>query len=295
MSINQRVISGLETLRASTTDPYRRIAYTANIKKVSEFTFEIKSPHDIPEGTFSKKMTEHIHRILAGCVAVYDPSLESVWGIGPAKANELRGIGILTIEDLRLELQKRPDLVSPAVQLCLKYHRELQEKVPRKVITEFLAVVQKRNKDLTVTASGSYRRGLSVSGDIDLLVTGNLLTTPETLIHRNDMQAVLDSLSGFLLGVMSSKYKKSMCLCMYAGVVFHLDIRVVLHREYPFALLYFTGSKALNTKMRQRAKDIGFRLNEYTLVGFIGTVKTEEDIFRALGMPFIPETERSLL
>lgn len=293
--MNKHIISGLETLRLQSSDPYRKISYTKAIQKVSNVTFEIKSSKDIPEGTFSDKMAEHISRILAGCVPPPFESLESVWGIGPAKAHQLREQGILTIDSLKAAVHIQPGIVSPAVQLCLKYHRELQEKVPRNIISEFLKVVQQRNENLTVTASGSYRRGLSVSGDIDLLVTSDLLKSPETLTERNDMQAVLDSLSGLLLGVMSSKYKKSMCLCMYAGLVFHLDIRVVLHREYPFALLYFTGSKALNTKMRQRAKDIGFRLNEYTLVGFIGTVKTEKDIFRALGMPFIPETERSLL
>lgn len=292
-TMNSLLINGLGTLSLQTADPYRRLAYTKAIKKISELTFEIKSAKDIPD-TFSKKMTEHMQRVLAGCVPVSE-TLESVWGIGPAKARELRGLGIKSIDDLRDHVAAGHPVVPPAVILCLKYHNQLREKVPRQLITEFLAVVQARNKGLEITASGSYRRGLSVSGDIDILVTAEALDTQDTLVARNDMKSVLDSLSDNLLGVMSSKYKKSMCLCQFKSFVFHLDIRVVLHREYPFALLYFTGSKTLNTKMRQRAKDIGFRLNEYQLVGFIGRIRSEKDIFRALGMDFIPETQRSLL
>ena len=45
-----------------------------------------------------------------------------------------------------------------------------------------------------------------------------------------------------------------------------IDIRLIPKESYPFALLYFTGSKKTNTMMRNQAIKLGFKLNEYSLV-----------------------------
>lgn len=68
------------------------------------------------------------------------------------------------------------------------------------------------------------------------------------------------------------------------------DLRVVSDKEYPFALHYFTGNKEHNTKIRQRAKDMGFKLNEYGLFKGEKSVscKTEEDLFQTLKLSYIP-------
>jgi DNA polymerase (family 10) len=75
------------------------------------------------------------------------------------------------------------------------------------------------------------------------------------------------------------------------------DLRVVSDAEYPFALLYFTGSKEHNIVMRQRAIQRGLRLNEYGLFKskeetrdpkLLVPCKTEEEIFASLGLDFIP-------
>ncbi|MDX1386037.1 MAG: PHP domain-containing protein, partial [bacterium] len=69
-----------------------------------------------------------------------------------------------------------------------------------------------------------------------------------------------------------------------------VDLRVVNDREFPFALLYFTGSKEHNTVLRQIAKKKGLKLNEYGL--FKGKknlpAKTETDIYQTLGLHYIP-------
>jgi DNA polymerase (family 10) len=73
-------------------------------------------------------------------------------------------------------------------------------------------------------------------------------------------------------------------------VMLQADLRVVSDEQYPFALHYFTGSKEHNIRMRQRAIDRGLTLNEYALANETKSVacKTEEDIFAALELPFIP-------
>ena len=71
--------------------------------------------------------------------------------------------------------------------------------------------------------------------------------------------------------------------------------------EYPFAILYFTGSKYFNTAMRQHALTLGFSLNEHGLYkmsdGKKGkkipmTMNSEEDIFRFLGLKYVEPTKR---
>jgi DNA polymerase (family 10) len=70
------------------------------------------------------------------------------------------------------------------------------------------------------------------------------------------------------------------------------DLRVVPADSYPFALLYFTGSKAHNVALRGRAQKLGMKLNEYALVresdGTTIPCKDEAAIYAALGLPWIP-------
>ncbi len=69
-----------------------------------------------------------------------------------------------------------------------------------------------------------------------------------------------------------------------------VDLRVVPAEQFGSASLYFTGSKAHNIALRQRAIDKGWLLNEYGLMEGETTVasETEEDIYRALGLDYIP-------
>ena len=70
------------------------------------------------------------------------------------------------------------------------------------------------------------------------------------------------------------------------------DLRVVPAASYPFALLYFSGSKAHNVALRGRAQAMGLKLNEYELIreadGSAIACDDEAAIYRKLGLPFIP-------
>ena len=73
------------------------------------------------------------------------------------------------------------------------------------------------------------------------------------------------------------------------------DLRAVSGAEYPFALNYFTGSKEHNVRMRTRALDRGWSLNEYRFSKAEGRelkkplpdIHSEDDIYRALGLAYI--------
>ncbi len=72
------------------------------------------------------------------------------------------------------------------------------------------------------------------------------------------------------------------------------DLRGVSDAQFPFALHYFTGSKAHNIAMRRRAIDRGLKLNEYALEGPDGPVpcRDETELYRALGLHYVPPEMR---
>jgi DNA polymerase/3'-5' exonuclease PolX len=77
------------------------------------------------------------------------------------------------------------------------------------------------------------------------------------------------------------------------GRQLRIDVRSVTKEQYPFALLYFTGSKQFNTTIRLHAKKMGYKLNEYNLGNFKGDIiRTEKDIFKALKIKYLKPEER---
>lgn len=73
-------------------------------------------------------------------------------------------------------------------------------------------------------------------------------------------------------------------------VVLNADLRVVTDEQFPVAVLHFTGGQAHNIRLRQRAIDRGYLLNEYALAGADGPVpvRTEADVYAALGLAWMP-------
>ncbi len=130
---------------------------------------------------------------------------------------------------------------------------------------------------------GSLRRRRETIADIDLLVSSN------------DAGPIMDAFVKLpeAVQVINHGPTKSTILATThihgEKVAMSADLRVVSDEQYPFALLYFTGSKAHNIRLRQRAIDRGWSLNEYALSGCTDhSCRTEEDIYKALGLEFIP-------
>ena len=136
--------------------------------------------------------------------------------------------------------------------------------------------------------AGSLRRGKEVSGDIDFLVSAK---KSENIIEAFTTQ------EGVLSILASGNTKASVLL--EGGI--QADLRVVDDSEFASALAYFTGSKEHNIVMRSRAISRGLRLNEYGLFKSNEETrdpklrlkcKTEEDIFSALDLAYVPPEVR---
>jgi DNA polymerase (family X) len=75
-------------------------------------------------------------------------------------------------------------------------------------------------------------------------------------------------------------------------VLMNCDLRVVSESQFPFAINYFTGSKEHNVRLRQRAIDYGYKLNEYDLAGCKKKIKDEVELYKALDLQWVPPEMR---
>jgi DNA polymerase (family 10) len=135
-----------------------------------------------------------------------------------------------------------------------------------------------------VTPAGSLRRGRDTVGDLDFLVTG-----PACAEDR--VAAVVEHVAGYpLIADVIGKGQNKVSFRLRQGL--QVDVRMLPEKSYGAALQYFTGSKLHNVTLRQRALKMGYTLNEYALArlddGSALPSSTEEEIYAALGMDWIP-------
>src|ERR1700693_1564118 len=135
-----------------------------------------------------------------------------------------------------------------------------------------------------ISAGGSFRRGRETIGDLDILIATK---HPQRIIEHFLSHRAIDR-------VLAQGETKASVLLNH-GI--QADLRVVANLEFPFALCYFTGSKEHNVTLRGRALQNGWTLNEYRLGPEpsskrvpkpIPNIQTEGDLYRALGLVYIP-------
>jgi DNA polymerase (family 10) len=142
-----------------------------------------------------------------------------------------------------------------------------------------------------VTPAGSLRRGRETAGDLDLLATGPACAPEHTA-------AAVEYVAAYP-GIQDMIAKGENKVSFHLGDGLQVDVRLLPTGSYGAALQYFTGSKAHNVSLRQRALKMGYTLSEWALarVEDDSTVAaaTEEDIYAALGMDWIPPELRENL
>lgn len=140
----------------------------------------------------------------------------------------------------------------------------------------------------TITPAGSLRRGKESVGDLDLLVTGPACE-PDVVSAAVEHVASLPLIDTLLA---RGQNKVSFTLRNQLQV----DVRLLPRASYGAALQYFTGSKMHNVLLRQKALKRGYTLSEYALARMnpqegesaIVAAATEEEIYAAMGMQWIP-------
>jgi DNA polymerase (family 10) len=142
-----------------------------------------------------------------------------------------------------------------------------------------------------VTPAGSLRRGRETAGDLDLLVTGFACAPGQT-------SAAVEYVAAFP-GIHDLIAKGENKVSFHLADGMQVDVRLLPSESYGAALQYFTGSKAHNVTLRQRALKMGYTLSEWSLARLDDestvAAATEEDIYAALKMDWIPPELRENL
>lgn len=212
----------------------------------------------------------------------------------------LSGVGgIKTFGDVREIIKKYNVELSGSQKLSLKYAEDIVNKIPRQEMTKIGNIVKRYAKKIdgsaVVEIVGSYRRGKRESKDVDVLIkTGRY--------NNGFLKKLVEEMKnkGIIVGVFLDGNKKFSGLVKVGkGMrVRHLDILYVKKSEWATALLHFTGSGIFNVLLRQKIKKDGYKLSEKGLYKDgkkIGGIEREEDIFKKLGMKYIPPKMRSII
>ena len=135
------------------------------------------------------------------------------------------------------------------------------------------------------TPAGSLRRGRETVGDLDILVTG------PACCDDAERQKLIDHIIK-LPGLMEiiARGENKISFRLRGGM--QVDVRTLAPESFGAAMQYFTGSKAHNVSLRQRALKMGYTLNEYSLARLdnqeVVASKSEQDIYAALKLDHIP-------
>ena len=237
-------------------------------------------------------------QILEDEKARFENVLSDVYGVGPKSADELVKKGIKSIAELR----ENQDLLNDIQKIGLKYYEDILKRIPRDEINKYNELFTKKMnyiKDSTTKFEivGSYRRGKTESGDIDVIITSE-----NRDVFKNFISRLIED--NVIIEVLSRGNSKSLVIGRLncESTPRRIDFLYSPPDEYAFAILYFTGSKIFNTVMRKHALTMEYSLNEHGLYKKLPGQKKEEkieeifkdekDIFDFLGLEFKEPIER---
>jgi DNA polymerase (family 10) len=210
--------------------------------------------------------------------------------LGPKKVKALyEKLGISTVGELEYACQenrlkdlsgfgaKTQENILEGIEVLKRYRGRFLYGDVAVLAEEFTHSVEGVKGVLKVSLAGSMRRKNEIVKDMDLVVAvqkGKAIN--EGILSLPEIEEVL------------AQGETEIRVRLASGIP--ADIRLVSLKEFPFALHHLTGSKEHNIALRGRAKKMGMKINEYGL--FAGErpilCQGEADIYRALGLPFIP-------
>ena len=287
MRLNENFIELMEQLAnimLKQGEPFRARAYQKAQETIMSYSHDIKSPTDLKDkpnigSTIMEKLTEYFQ---TGTLQILEREknnpiniLSEVYGIGPKKAKELVDQGITTIEQLRLNQH----LLNDNQKIGVKYYYEILKRIPRSEIEQYKETLNSVFETVCMSDSkfeivGSYRRGAETSGDIDIIITSQ-----SYLVFKNFVDILISK--KIIVEVLSRGSSKCLVIAriLPMAVARRVDFLYTPKEEYPFAVLYFTGSKFFNTVMRQHAVSLGFTMNEHGIYKLDNDGKTKGDKF----------------
>jgi len=275
-------------------------AYRKAARVLREYSGDITSIHPSEIEGIGKGMAEKIEEYLkTGRIKKYEEvisdipegllELLNIPNLGPKTLQLLyKELGVKNITDLERVIDEGKIAHLPGmgekkeenIKKGLLLYRAGKSRIP---LSMALKVVREVIKPLSsvsesISPAGSLRRMKETIGDIDILATGK---KTEDIINTFVRQP-------YVKDIIAKGDTKASVRTSYEDL--QVDLRVVEKDSWGAALLYFTGSKAHNIKLRGIAKERGLKISEYGV--FKGTKRiagrTEQEVYKTLGIPWIP-------
>ena len=276
------ILDQLATIMAKRGDNIRARVYKKAQETILAMTDDIYSPQQLKgQAGIGSTILEKLDTFdKTGTLPIIEQErgkpeniLSDVYGIGPKKAVELVQMGITSIAQLR---EKQDEVLNKVQKAGLKYYEDIMERIPRSEIDEYMGVFQKTFDSVSETGDryeivGSYRRGAAASGDIDVI-----LTSTRPAFFDKWIDTLLDT--GIIVEVLSRGKTKCLVITKMNAKsnARRVDFLYTSPEEYPFAVLYFTGSKGFNAAMRGHALKMGWSLNEHGFSKVVDKKKEEK-------------------
>lgn len=295
-----------DLLSIASEDPFKPRAYEKAAQAVGGYAgdlggMDLKQILAIP--SVGKSIGEKIHEFLTtGSIVDLEalraqiPSgvreLMAIPGLGPRKALLLhRELGIDSVEALLAAIDagslrglkgfgaKTEENIRRGIARLREAGGRVLVSVALETAESMLAVLAGLPGVLRSAYAGSLRRMAETIGDVDLLVASEApLPIMDAFVAHPDVRQVLahgDTKSSVVVG---------------SGL--QIDLRVVPLEVWGAALIYFTGSKAHNIRIREMAVRAGLKLSEYGLFDAASgdriAAATEEEVYARLGLPWVP-------
>lgn len=218
--------------------------------------------------------------------------LLQIQGVGPKTVALVHEkLGVSTVDELervarehRIRRLPRMGAAKEAnILKAIERYRKRSSRIPLGVavpiVEQIMAYLRQIEGLQHITPAGSFRRGRETVGDIDILATSS---SPGEVIAAFVRMPLVDEVLG------QGPTKASVIV----NETIQVDLRIVDHRSYGTVLQYFTGSKEHNVRLRGLALSRGYSLSEYSLKrttsGEEQYYDREEDVYRTIGLPFIP-------
>jgi DNA polymerase (family X) len=294
---------------------FRAIAYDVAAKTISslrnditDYSKDVKTLDVLPGigESIGEKIIEYLH---TGKIKTFEKlkkqvpqdlmDLMDVKGFGPSTIKVLHDVLKVSNRDELIEALEKGKLDGVKgfgkkrienIRSVLKLNKDVSKRMAlmdaQRLGNGILEEILKIPGVIKATLAGSLRRKKETVGDIDIIVTAerkkwkSIITRFVQLPQVGRVHASGETRASVLL---KENYMQ-------------VDLRIVHEDEYGAALFYFTGSKEHNIKLRQMAKEKGWKLNEYGVfdikTGNRLAGKTEEEIYRLFGFNFIPPEKR---
>ncbi|UCF94624.1 MAG: DNA polymerase/3'-5' exonuclease PolX [Desulfobacterales bacterium] len=210
--------------------------------------------------------------------------------LGPKRVRVLfQELKIQTLEQLREAAQKGDIRQLPgfgaqterhileAVEARATKAKRIKLAVARSYVDSLIDYLKKVPGVEQVVAAGSYRRCQETVGDLDILVTARQDSpVMARFVQYDEVKEIL------------SQGRTRSSVVLVSGL--QVDLRRVEQASFGAALQYFTGSQAHNIAIRRMGIQRGLKINEYGVFRLDQRVAgaTEESVYRALGLPYIP-------